>query len=182
MTIERLKPKVVVRQPSPNQSARLGPIQIIVLHDTESKNYPDSPADLQGVAGWFANPSAQVSSHVIVDGDGQSARCVPDSQKAWHCLSYNSVALGIEQVGFTTDHWDRDEWMESCRWIAQWSKQFGIPIRRAIVANGVVIRSGVTTHKKLGVYGGGHVDPGPNYPLRKVLRQARHIKKLRFGG
>lgn len=181
MTIERLQPKVVVNEPSPNWSNRLTPISLIVLHDTESKNYPNSAKDLEGVAGWFANPASQVSAHVIVDSDGQSARCVADQNKAWHCAGYNSPALGIEQCGFAEQaFWSRTEWMESARWIAQWSHEFHIPIRRAIVSNGVVIQSGVTTHRKLGAVGGGHVDCGLHYPLRKVIKQARHIKRLRY--
>lgn len=182
MRIERTTPDVVVNQISPNQSARTSSISLIVLHSTESHNYPHSVTDLNGVAGWFASAASQVSAHVIVDADGHSARCVEDKDKAWHCLSFNSAALGVEQVGFASQsHWDRSEWMETARWIAQWSHEHGIPIRRAITVGGNVVRSGVTTHKKLGIYGGGHVDPGAKYPLRKVLKQARHIKKLRYG-
>lgn len=178
---ERLHPNVTVNRPSPNHSARFTDISLIVLHSTESDNIPSSSADLEGVASWFANPAAQVSAHVITDADGNSARCVPDHLKAWHCAAYNSPALGIEQIGRAAQtHWDRDEWMETCRWIAQWSHFYRIPIRRAIVSGGRILRSGVTTHKKLGALGGGHVDPGPSYPLGKVLKQARHIKWLRY--
>jgi N-acetyl-anhydromuramyl-L-alanine amidase AmpD len=180
--IERLKPSVVEIVTSPNQSDRSAPIQLIVLHSTESHNYPNSENDLRGVASWFANPSAQVSAHVVVDADGNSISCVDAKRKAWHCLSYNSVALGIEQVGFAAqDKWDRDEWLEACRWIAQWSHEYGIPIRRAITAGGRVIRKGITTHAKLGTNGGGHTDPGPRYPLGKVLKHARKIKRERYG-
>lgn len=181
MTIERLKPHISVSEQSPNVSSRFTPISLIVLHSTESNNIPNSPSDLQGVADWFANPAAQVSAHVIVDADGRSARCVVDERKAWACVSYNSASLNIEQIGHASqDHWDRAEWMEAARWIAQWSHDHDIPIRRAITIGGRVVRSGVTTHKRLGAAGGGHVDPGPKYPLRKVLRQARHIKRLRY--
>lgn len=181
MTIGRYKPDVIVRQESPNQSERFGGIGLIVLHSTESNNIPDSPTDLKGVSSWFANPASQVSAHVIVDADGHSAVCVPPQRKAWHCLSYNSLALGIEQIGHAEQtHWARGEWMEAARWIAQWSHEFHIPIRRAITSGGVVLRSGVTTHRKLGITGGGHVDPGTHYPLKRVLKQARHIKRLRY--
>ena len=182
MTPQRLHPEVTVTTPSPNYSARLGPISLIVLHSTESDNIPKSNADLQGVASWFANPAAEVSAHVITDADGHSARCVPDREKAWHCAAYNSPALGIEQIGRAVQsQWSEAEYMETARWIAQWSHDYRVPIRRAITIGGRVVRSGVTTHKKLGALGGGHVDPGPHYPFRKVLKQARHIKRLRYG-
>ena len=182
MTITRLKPNVTVTENSPNYSPRLTPISLIVLHSTESDNVPHSSSDLEGVASWFANPAAQVSAHVITDADGHSARCVLDKDKAWHVAAYNSPALGIEQIGRAAQtQWDQDEWIETCRWIAQWSHQYHIPIRRAITSGGRVLRSGVTTHKKLGALGGGHVDPGPHYPLRRVLKQSRHIKRLRYG-
>lgn len=179
--IDRLHPNVVVNIASPNYSERLTPISLIVLHSTESDNIPHSHSDLEGVANWFANPAAEVSAHVITDADGQSARCVGDSHKAWHVAAYNSPALGIEQIGRAVQtSWLPSEFKETARWIAQWSHDYHIPIRRAIVANGKVIRSGVTTHRKLGALGGGHVDPGTHYPFRKVLKMARHIKRLRY--
>lgn len=183
MKIERTTPDVTVDVPSPNHSQRTTPISLIVLHSTESDNIPRSSTDLEGVANWFANPAAEVSAHVVTDADGHSARCVPDRMKAWHVAAYNSPALGVEQIGRAAQtHWDRDEWLETCRWIAQWSEQYKIPIRRAITSGGRVLRSGVTTHKKLGALGGGHVDPGTHYPFGKVLKEARHIKRLRYGG
>ena len=55
-----------------NQSSRNGVApRIIVLHSTESDNR-DGLADLRAVAGWFDNPKAQASSHVIVDAEGNS--------------------------------------------------------------------------------------------------------------
>lgn len=175
----RLSPQVVVEQRSPNVSDRSTPPSIVVLHSTESANVPGR-SDLEGVAGWFANPSAEVSAHVVVDGEGHSARCVSDRLKAWACVSYNSASLNVEQIGFASqEKWPREQLEETARWIAEWSIMHGIPIRRARVAGGLVIRSGVTTHKKLGAAGGGHVDPGPAYPLKAVLRRARRIKKLR---
>lgn len=177
----RVRPNVVLRSNVVNQSARTAGVRLnlVVLHSTESHNRPGT-SDLAGVMSWFDNPSAQASSHVIVDADGNSARCVPDERKAWHCQDYNSASLGIEQIGYAAqgrNAWRRNwrELRETARWIARWSRQHRIPIRRAHVANGVVTRSGVTTHAKLGAAGGGHWDPG-DYPLRRVLLLARLYK------
>jgi hypothetical protein len=179
---ERLNPEVLVRVASPNVSERLGSISLIVLHDTESSNIAGSIADLQGVADWFANPASEVSAHVVTDADGHSARCVADYRKAWQCVDYNSAALGIEQCGFAAQKaWDPLELEESARWIAYWSHRHRLPIRRALVAGGRVLRSGVTTHSRLGAAGGSHHDPGTDYPFAVVLRRARAIKRARYG-
>ena len=177
----RVKPDVTVRIASPNQSDRTTPVSLIVLHSTESDNREGS-GDLQSIAQYFSTSSAEASSHVIVDDEGHSARCVPDARKAWTCVSYNSLSLNIEQIGRASQpKWSEAEYRECARWIAQWSHEHRIPIRRAITSGGRVLRSGVTTHKKLGPLGGGHSDPGPNYSLRHVLKLARRIKRERYG-
>lgn len=180
--IGRRKPNVKVRKISPYQSARsVAKPYLIVLHSTESHDVPKSAQDLKAVADWFSNPSNPgSSSHVIVDKDGNSARCVVDDRKAWTCVNFNSVSLNIEQIGYASfgkDKW-RSRWREireSARWIARWSRKYNIPIRRAKVRGSSVTRSGVTTHEKLGVAGGNHNDPGP-YPMRRVLILARLYK------
>jgi N-acetyl-anhydromuramyl-L-alanine amidase AmpD len=119
----------------------------------------------------------QASSHVIVDGDGHSARLVPDERKAWAQAAYNPFALAIEQIGIAaSERWTRDEIRETARWIARWSKKYGIPIRTGAVSGGLVTRSGVVTHKMLGPLGGGHVDPGPRFPFDACLKLARFYR------
>lgn len=94
-----------------------------------------------------------------------------------NCARYNAVSLGIEQIGRAgTEHWTRDEIRETARWIARWSVKFGIPIRKGAVSGGFVTRSGVVTHKMLGVLGGSHVDPGPRYPFDACLKLARFYR------
>lgn len=183
--IKRLTPRITVRMRSQHQSTRTAgvPLNLIVLHDTESHNRPGN-ADLEAIGSWFQNPAAQASAHICVDADGNSARYVRDRAKAWHCAYYNSASLGIEQIGFMTQ--GREKWLaneklllETARWIAHWSIRFDIPIRRAVVSKGVVLRSGVTTHAALGALGGNHGDPG-EYPFKWVLRKARKIKRARL--
>jgi hypothetical protein len=173
--MSRYVPHVVVRRHSPNQSSRNGVRpQIIVLHSTESDNVRGSSGDLAAVCGFLCRPPVEASSNVIVDSDGHSARLVNDEGKAWAQAGYNSVALSIEQIGrAASERWTRDELRETARWIARWSKKYGIPIRLGAVEGGRVARSGVVTHKMLGVIGGGHVDPGSAYPMEAVLALAR---------
>lgn len=172
------KPSVVLTRISPNRSERTAPISLIVLHSTESPNIESSSADLAGVAGWFANPASQVSSHVITDADGHSARCVPDAEKAWHAAAYNSAALGIEQIGRASQSiWSSEELRETARWIAAWSKDYGVPIDEGRVSNGKVVRPGVVAHAMLGSGGGSHTDPGIAYPFGQVLDLARGYRR-----
>lgn len=177
---ERAHPDVKVRRSVRNWSSRnRARIGLIVLHDTEGANIRGI-RDLQGLAGWFDNASSQASSHVGVDGEGQSSRMVDDGHKAWHCAYWNSPSLGIEQIGFATQRaWPDKQLRETARWIATWSRHHDVPIRRAAVTrDGRLTRTGVITHNALGNLGGGHHDPGTHYPLTKVLEYARHYRKL----
>jgi N-acetylmuramoyl-L-alanine amidase-like protein len=179
----RVKPKVLVRRPSPNCYANemRRPPLLIVLHSTEGQNELESIDDLEGLGGFFSQTSVEAASHVAVDSDGWSARFVGDDDAAWHCAAFNRVALGIEEIGFAAGRWNRAERREAARWIAQWSHEHGIPIRRGRVSGESVVRTGVVTHKELGVAGGGHVDPGPQYNVKSVLRWARLFKAIRYG-
>lgn len=173
----RLRPDVVIRLTVVNRSARsVAKPRIIVLHSTESGQLPGKN-DLASVVAWFNNPLAQASAHVITDADGTSARCVPDDEKAWACAGFNSLSLNVEQIGFASQgRWADAELRETARWIARWSRKYGIPIQRGAVAGANVTRAGVLLHSELGAVGGGHHDPGPNYPVARVLRMASEIK------
>lgn len=176
--MSRYTPHVVHRRISPNQGLRKGAkISLIVVHSTEGSNIPHSDGDLIGCTSFLCRSSVEASAHVITDGDGHSARLVADEKKAWHCMKYNPFSLGIEQIGrAASEHWTRDEIRETARWIARWSKKFGIPIRVGAVNGGFVSRPGVVTHKMLGLLGGGHVDPGSAYPLDACLHLARFYR------
>lgn len=176
--MSRYIPHVVLNRHSPNQSSRNGvKPRIIVLHSTEGSNISGSSADLAGCTNFLCQTGVQASAHVIVDGDGHSARLVADEQKAWHVAQYNPFALGIEQIGHAaSEHWTRDEIREAARWIARWSKKFNIPIQHGAVNGGLVTRAGVVTHKSLGVLGGGHEDPGARYPVEPCMGLARFYR------
>ena len=165
-------PHAEVNIPSPFHSKRSGGVKpsIVVLHSTESHNAPGC-ADLVAVGKWFQNPAAQVSSHVCTDGEGHSARYVPDEPKAWHCAGANSISLGVEQIGQAAQtSWPTAQLKETAKWIAFWSRKYGIPIQSSTV-------HGVCRHSDLGAAGGGHHDPGPAYPLDRVLRYAKWFSR-----
>lgn len=156
-----------------NQSSRNGAtIRLIVLHDTEGANLPGI-RDLQGLGDYFDRAAVQASSHACNDAEGNDARYVPDSRKAWHCAGYNSVSLGLEQIGFASQTiWPDAQLRNAAEWVAYWSKLHRIPIQRGRVANGQVVKPGVVMHSELGVIGGGHHDPGPAYPVDRVIGYA----------
>lgn len=170
----RLTPKVVVRIYSPNIYPGLNSQRIIVLHSTEGRNIPGN-GDLKTIAQFFGSSSSKVSAQVTVDDDGHSARHVRDSDAAWACAADNDRSLNIEECGFARQlRWSMKERNEAARWIAQWSHDYGIPIRRST-------SHGVCTHKDLGQAGGGHEDPGSGYPVKAVLARALVIRYLRYG-
>lgn len=144
--------------------------RLLVLHSTES-----APGSAKGVAGFLANAKTQADVHVIIDSDGFKIRLVPDARKAWHVMNYNSAALGIEQVGRAAQaSWPDAQLHAVAKQLACWSRKYRIPLVDARSnPNG---GRGVVTHSSLGATGGGHADPGTNYPFQRVLALARKYR------
>lgn len=170
-------PHVRVRNLVTNASSRNGARPLLmVLHSTEGAN-TRGLADLVGLGRFFDVPSVEASSHVAVDDEGNSARYVRDSIKAWTQAFWNPVSLSIEMVGRAAQtSWTDEEIDEAARWLAYWSRKHGIPLQRAEVSGGRVTRAGVGTHLQLGAIGGGHHDPGPGFPVNKCIRRARRFR------
>jgi len=166
---QRSEPRPEITASVVNQSSRRGlKPRIIVLHTTEGHNRPGL-SDLRGLVSFFNNPSSQVSSHIANDAEGNDARIVPDEAKAFTQASFNSIALSIEQIGFASQkQFPQAQLENTARWIAHWSRKWGIPIKHST-------SHGVCQHRDLGSAGGSHTDCGPNYPLDKVLSMARSM-------
>ena len=85
--------------PSPNHDDRPGNPDMIVLHYTGMKTGAEALARLR-------DPEAKVSSHYLVEEDGQTYRLVFDSRRAWHAgvsswagqSTLNDCSIGIEIV------------------------------------------------------------------------------------
>lgn len=174
----RHRPHVVSRVNVACQSSRQGHVPtLIVLHDTEGGNIPHSHRDLDGLGAFFNRIGTQASAHVGVDRDGNSARWVDDSQKAWSCFPvYNLVTLNIEQVGFATDDWTSKsveaQLEEVARWCAVWSLRHNIPLRH--ITHPTPNSRGITQHRALGALGGSHHDINPKYPVGHVIKRAQY--------
>lgn len=166
------RPRVQVRRIVRNRSSRGGVHpRIIVIHSAESRNVPGD-ADLRSLGGWFDNPASKVSSHLGIDDEGKTARYVPDADKAWTQAYYNPQALSIELIGRASQSagaWTDAQVEKTARWLAFWSKKFGIPLRHSTYR-------GVCKHSDLGAAGGGHHDPG-TFPFKRCLKRARKLKR-----
>jgi|SRR5436190_3070641 len=173
---QRYSPHVQVRMLSPNKSSRGGAHPtLIVIHATVSHNLRGL-GDLKAIGKFFSEPSAEASSHVCTDNEGHSARYVLDGDKAWHCAGFNRMSLGIEQIlPATGAELSEDLYRETARWVARWSKKYGIPIHHGDVSGTRVTKAGVIRHSELGQYGGGHSDPGP-YHFNHMLNLARFYR------
>jgi hypothetical protein len=58
-------------------------------------------------------------------------------------------------------------------WIAEECDHYGIPITRLSASQAQAGTPGVAGHNELGAMGGGHWDPGPDFPWDRVLDMAR---------
>lgn len=84
---------------SPNFNARKSPVDMIVLHYTET-------VPLAAVIERLCDPVAEVSAHYVVDVDGTVIQLVEEDKRAWHAgvsswqgvNDINSRSIGIEIV------------------------------------------------------------------------------------
>jgi hypothetical protein len=139
----------------------------IVLHDTESHDCKGI-RDLTGIVAFWKRQALGYGAHVIVDAQGNSARCALPRSITWHVGGHNTGSLGIEQTGFARflpKVWRRrpKQLQAVAVWLAFWSEQYGIPLIHST-------DHGVCTHAD---FHGGHTDPGRGYPLAHVLALAR---------
>lgn len=169
-----------------NQSSRLGaPIQAIAVHSTESQDIPGSTRDLVAIRNWFDNPASEASSHIGVDGEGNSEVWVHSPEKAWTILQLNPVTLNIEFVaraGQSKVAWEDEQYRIGAQWAAYWALKYDIPAARGEVRNNhgfpIISKKGVIRHKDLTDAGfGSHVDPGPNFDMARFLRYMRYYKR-----
>jgi hypothetical protein len=137
--------------------------KLIVLHDTEGHNTP-GVGDLHTLGDVLRGEGLSV--HAGNDAEGNCARYLPDDTEGYHVAAYNSIAVGIEQIGFSTQgSWPPAQIENTAKWVAYWAGKYGIPIRFSTT-------HGICQHKDLGAAGGNHNDCGPAYPFDQVLQKA----------
>jgi len=134
---------------TPNQSSRKGQrVRGIVIHETEG--------GYEGAVGWLMRADGNSSAHLVLKEDGSEAtQLVPWSAKSWHAVSANSYTIGLELAGFVGTPNQEAQLDRAARICGYWCTRFGIPAVRQRKA-----WDGISTHRDLGAFGGGHNDPG----------------------
>ena len=167
-----------VSLPSPNHAGRGGAkVRLLVLHTTEGA------LSYQSLGSYFGASSVEVSSHVGVDNVSASTcgEYVARSEAAWAVAAFNDVSVSCEMCGFAA--WQATDWAgqqvllnNAAQWLAEESSFWGIPLVRLSAADAQGSGVGVCGHIDLGAAGGGHQDPGPNFPWDQVLTAAAGIQ------
>lgn len=160
-------------------------ISAIACHSTESQDLRGTWDDLNSLTNWFSNKASDASSHIGVDGDGNSILWVPSSLKAWTILNLNSVTLNIEFVGRAAQperDWEETQLKTGAKWAAYWALRFNIPAQRGTVrklaGNAVIGKKGIIRHKDLTDAGfGSHTDPGPRFPMSHFIELVSYYKR-----
>lgn len=125
----------------------------------------------------FDRPSTGVSSHFVIDRDGNCNYIVREVDKAFTQAGFNGVSLATEYIAtgreptlFTPRGLKRAARIKSDS-LARWN----IPIRRGKVSGCRVIRSGMVDHYDLGACGGGHTDIRP-FKVGQLIRAVREYR------
>lgn len=158
----------------------LRPVRLIVLHSAECGEVPTAAEALATWATGSGHPKG-ASWHFAVDCDSIT-QSVEVHDIAWHAGPVNGYSVGIEQAGRasqTTEQWNDDYsasmLANTAKLIAVIAGMHDLPIEHA--PNPKLLNArGVCTHADVShAWGthGGHTDPGPNYPLERVLEMAR---------
>lgn len=154
--------------------------RLIVIHCAETN---ESGMTARAIAQWFATmPDApKASAHYCVDAD-TVIQCVPERSIAYHARGgdTNLCAIGIELAGRSRQ--TREQWLDDygrrmlrrCRdLLLDISERRSIPL---VLVSEVQLRAhiarGITTHAmitKAWQVMGGHVDPGPHFPMDVLL-------------
>ena len=131
------------------------PVDMIVIHDTESLNYA-------GTIQMFQNPDRQGSAHYVISRSGLVTQMVAEHDVAWHAgnWDYNTRSIGIEHEGYAdiAGTYTTTEYQASAQLAASICSRWGVPLDRSHVIG----HSEVPDPNHPGLYGGDshHHDPG----------------------
>jgi len=159
-------------QPGPRGVA----IDLVVLHTTEGGH------NAQDVADFCQNRSDKVSAHFFVDNNS-IVQGVKVADIAYAAPGANRNGIQIEQVGFAA--YTEADWLgphlgtlcNTARLLAHCFRRYQIPITPVDPQGLAAGHRGVTTHKWVNdaFHDSTHTDPGPGYPLDKVIQLGWHF-------
>lgn len=156
-------------------------IKYIVLHTMEA---PEKTTTAEAVANYFKNSGVRASAHYCVDNNS-IVQCVQCKDVAWAAPGANSTGIQIEMAGYagqTSVQWDDEYSKALLENVAQLCAKilvpkFHIPIQYVSFMELKGQKKGFTTHKNvsLAFKKSTHWDPGPNFPMAKLLARCREI-------
>jgi len=165
--------------PSPNFSSSRSRNQVLVVHTSEGAT------TFRSLGNFLAQKSSGVSYHCGFDDTTATdiGEYVKPANKSWSALSANDwgehgccCTPSGASSGWSRDIWlSKDRMLTACaQWLVEESGRYGIPlvkINAAQIGSGV---KGVCGHGDVAAAGagGGHTDPGPNFPWDVVLAKA----------
>lgn len=168
---------------SPSRHARtIGTPRWIAVHTQEGGR------TAIGLAQYLAVKANKVSYHAVVD-DHELLKVVAESDCPWSAVNANAYAFHICLAG-TYASWSRGKWLETdstdgknedaeltnaARVIAWWCRKYNIPAEW-IGGRGIPWGAdGICGHQDFGQWGGGHHDPGQNFPKDELIRRVKAI-------
>lgn len=137
------------------------------------------------LAAFLAASASQVSYHAVND-DRELLKCVAEDDAPWAAAGANNYAFHVCGAG-TYSAWSRGKWLETdasdgknedleltntAKIVAWWCDKYRIP--PVWIGGGSIPpwgRDGVCGHMDFGLWGGGHHDPGLNYPRDELMRR-----------
>jgi hypothetical protein len=145
----------------------------IVIHTTESANRPGM-SDVLAIPAFWKRQNKGYNAHLVMDGEGLTAKCAFDNQICWAVAGSNTGSLHIELIG--TASYSKSQWRhydkglkQAAKWCAYWCETHNIPIKLSV-------NNGIGTHamhsKAFGI--SDHTDPGINFPLQEFMRRVHY--------
>jgi hypothetical protein len=168
-------------QISPNKHSGGRNVSWVAIHTQQANS------TAAGLVNYCCNPATEVSYNAVVDDD-ETVLVVPWDQNPWSASNANTRADHICLAGSFAE-WDRGKWLSTdasdglnedmmltrAAALTAWRCVVrGIPIEY-VGGNGIPNRNGVCGHRDFGAWGGGHTDPGPNFPWDELIRRAKVI-------
>ncbi len=170
-----------MRPPSPNRHSGGRDVEWIGLHTQEGTSTAEQITD------YLMREAAQVSYNTVV-GDRQTIEVVPLNENPWAAMNANSRADHLLFAG-SFAAWGRDKWLSTdttdginedamltrgAIWTAWRCQERDIP---AVWVGGTgqypPANRGICGHVDFGQWGGGHTDPGRNFPRDEFMDRVR---------
>lgn len=168
-------------QISPNKHSGGRNVSWVAIHTQQANS------TAAGLVNYCCNPASEVSYNAVVDDD-ETVLVVPWDQNPWSASNANIRADHICLAGSFAE-WDRGKWLSTdasdglnedmmltraAALVAWRCVVRGIPIEY-VGGNGIPNRNGICGHRDFGTWGGGHTDPGQNFPWDELIRRAKVI-------